>query len=861
MSKQRKAFTLVELLVVIAIIGILFVVLISKVDFATEKSKATGVQTDFRSYQVAIETVARENAGLSVLVDNDADGEAKYAELEKALNKNLDSKLHVEIDADGKISTEAKDPWKEQYLGTYLAPDTDGTVKDRGAIVMYCKGSNLKLGTTAVTENGVVNVTIESGKETEGADDYSISTIYTYVNGYGEIQTATTGFSNDIDVITSVSNATSSAPGGSDQDGDQGSGSVEPVYLAAGLYDADDNRIADWDALVNTYGMDIEKDYTFSTIETDTASPRNVLTNNADLAGGARIVIDDSVTAIGEKALVDCMSLTSIDIPASVTTIGDSAFAASPNLINVYYQGTLEQWCNFSFASAETNPLYAGANLYIGNELADDIVIPESVATLNSYAFFNCKSLTSVNIPANVTVIKGGAFFNCTTLTSVTFADGSQLTSIDDGYYAGACYHGTFSDCTSLESIEIPASVTNIGDYAFSGCTSLTGLTFAEGSQLTSVGFGVFHRCTSLKNVEISASVTDIGTYVFSDCTSLTNVTFEEGSQLTTIGEQAFCRCTNLESIEMPASMTTIGDYTFEGCISLESIEIPAGVTTIGAGVFDACTSLATVIFEGNGQLVSIGAGIFRDCTSLASIEIPASLTHIGAWAFDGCTNLTSVTFERNSQLTSINAGAFRDCTSLASIEIPAGITSIDNYIFKNCTSLSSIAFPASVTTIGTDAFYACKGLTSVTFAEGSQLTAIGKNAFYWCTSLTSIAIPANVTSIGEAAFYNCESLASVIFAESSQLNTIGKSVFCFCKCLTSIELPAGVTSIGEKLFYACMGLASVTIHSTTMVAFQTSMFDQCGEMKAIYVPAELVDSYKAASGWSDFADKIQAIV
>ena len=195
---HRKAFTLVELLVVIAIIGILFVVLISKVDFATEKAKATGVQTDFRSYQLAIETVARENAGLSTLVDDDASGEEKYAALEAALNKNLDPKLRVEIDADGKISTDAKDPWKEEYTGQYLAPDADGTVKDRGAIVMYCKGSNLKLGTTSETVNGVVNVTIESGKEAEGADDYAISTIYTYVNGYGEIKTTTEGFSNNI---------------------------------------------------------------------------------------------------------------------------------------------------------------------------------------------------------------------------------------------------------------------------------------------------------------------------------------------------------------------------------------------------------------------------------------------------------------------------------------------------------------------------------------------------------------------------------------------------------------------------------------------------------------------------------------
>ena len=140
-NSKRKAFTLVELLVVIAIIGILFVVLISKVDFATDKAKATGVQTDFRSYQLAIEAVARENAGISILVDNDAEGDLKYAALEAALNKNLDSKLHVEIDADGNISTKARDPWKEEYLGAYLAPDEDGTVKDRGAVVVYYRFS------------------------------------------------------------------------------------------------------------------------------------------------------------------------------------------------------------------------------------------------------------------------------------------------------------------------------------------------------------------------------------------------------------------------------------------------------------------------------------------------------------------------------------------------------------------------------------------------------------------------------------------------------------------------------------------------------------------------------------------------
>ena len=273
---NKKAFTLIELLIVIAIIGILFIVLVSKVDFATDKAKATGVQTDFRSFQVAFETVAKENAGFNTFGwdegdtngdrirnsydegDTDADGvmddgetwvgRKEYTEtwtgvytlikpgtttldadaifaLESAINKNLDPKLHITIGTDGKITmaNQAQDPWKTEYLGYYL---TNASVKsstnvtdakttssekkdslDRGAIIMYSKGANLELGCVEEVVDGEVVVTILT-KETAGSanvadnnvagkDDYSLATIYTYKNGYGEVITTTTGFSNN----------------------------------------------------------------------------------------------------------------------------------------------------------------------------------------------------------------------------------------------------------------------------------------------------------------------------------------------------------------------------------------------------------------------------------------------------------------------------------------------------------------------------------------------------------------------------------------------------------------------------------------------------------------------------------------
>ncbi len=289
---NKKAFTLIELLIVIAIIGILFIVLVSKVDFATDKAKATGVQTDFRSYQMAFETVARENAGFTTFgwdqgdVDYDgvrdsrdagdtgcsedgcstceaedgvqgphetftgrkdyvetfsgiysliksvkdgdgwklpAEADRKYdtaalARLETAINANLDPKLHITIDANGVISMAngAQDPWKTEYVGYLLTTDSED---DRGAIVLYSKGANAEIGSVAQLKDGVVTVTVKTVSETNfgdsktndgyavaagasdsnkaGKDDYSLATVYTYKNGYGEVVSSTTGFSNN----------------------------------------------------------------------------------------------------------------------------------------------------------------------------------------------------------------------------------------------------------------------------------------------------------------------------------------------------------------------------------------------------------------------------------------------------------------------------------------------------------------------------------------------------------------------------------------------------------------------------------------------------------------------------------------
>ena len=249
---KRKAFTLIELLIVIAIIGILFIVLISKVDFATDKSKATGVQTDFRSFQVAFETVAKENAGFNTFGwdtgDLNANGKRDsydegdtnkdniqnageiwtghkvpgetftkvftlvkpgttfetdgydidaIAKLETAINANLDPKLHITIATDGKITMAngAQDPWNKEYHGEYIT-NAEVDKKDQGAIVIYSDGANNEFGSEHKIANGIVSITVP-GDNKAGKDDYSMAVVYTYVNGHGEVNTSTSGFSQN----------------------------------------------------------------------------------------------------------------------------------------------------------------------------------------------------------------------------------------------------------------------------------------------------------------------------------------------------------------------------------------------------------------------------------------------------------------------------------------------------------------------------------------------------------------------------------------------------------------------------------------------------------------------------------------
>ncbi len=558
-----------------------------------------------------------------------------------------------------------------------------------------------------------------------------------------------------------------------------------------------------------------------------------------------------TVTSISPYTFYSCTSLTSIEIPNSVSSIGGSAFYGTAWYNNqpdgVVYAGKVaykykgEMPANTSI-TIKDGTLSISEAAFWGCSGLTSIEIPNSVTSIGGSAFSGCSGLTSIEIPNSVTSIGSDAFYNCSSLTSIEIPN--SVTSIgSDAFY----------NCSSLTSIEIPNSVTSIGNYAFSGTAwynnqpdgvvyagkvayeykgempANTSITIKDGT--LSISDYAFNGCKGLTSIEIPNSVASIGSFAFSRCSGLTSVTIP--NSVTSIGGSAFSRCSGLTSITIPNSVTSIGRNAFFGCSGLTSITIPSSVTSIGESAFLDCSGFASIrVEEGNAVYDSrnncnaivetVSNTILLGCKSTT---IPNSVTSIDGYAFSGCSGLTSI--EIPNSVTSIGGSAFSGCSGLTSIEIPNSVTSIDNWAFSDCSGLTSIEIPNSVTSIGVRAFSGCSSLTSITIP--SSVTSIDGYAFSGCSGLTSITIPNSVTSIGYQAFYRCSSL-------------------------TSIEIPNSVTRIGNRAFSDCTSLTSVVSLIKEPVGIDSDAFTNRANA-TLRVPKGSRDAYAAANYWKEFKE------
>lgn len=445
-------------------------------------------------------------------------------------------------------------------------------------------------------------------------------------------------------------------------------------------------------------------------------------TNPSPFYGVEVVIIGDEVTRIGEKAFFSISSLQKIIIGKCLTSIGDNAFHMDHGITEVHITA-LETWLNIDFEGSYSNPLHGySSELYLNNERITDLVIPEGIKEIKKDAFYNYLQLQSVTIPASVTKIGDSAFSGCTSLSDVYITNMEAWCNIDfEDYGYSASNIGLVHLLYSNPLI--------YADNFWLNDKLVTDLVIPNG--IKSVKQGAFKGYDKLKSVTFPSEITEIEALAFSGCTGLSNIT-------------------------LPESITTIENGVFSNCSNLTSITIPNGVT-------------------------SIWDRAFSDCSNLTSIAIPSSVKKIGG-------------------------GAFYKCEKLTNITIPEGVSSIEESLFSGCKSLNDVIIPKSVTSIGSSAFYGCSSLLEITIPD--KVTSIGWSAFSGCSNLTEITIPDNVTSIGWSAFSNCSGLSEIILPDT--LISIESNTFSNCTNLTTITIPQEITSIGYDAFNGCSKLSKI---------------------------------------------------
>lgn len=297
------------------------------------------------------------------------------------------------------------------------------------------------------------------------------------------------------------------------------------------------------------------------------------------------IPIPNSVTTIGSRAFYDCWGLTSITIPSTVTTIGSGAFASCDSIASVHIQD-LEAWCRIKFEGNSANPLSYAKHLYLDDQEITDLVIPNTITSIEDYAF--CEGIfTSVTIPNSVTRIGEWVFNKCSGFTSIT----------------------------------IPNSVTSIGTFAFNQCKSLTSVTISN--SVTSIEMSTFCGCSGLTSLTIPNSVTTIGESAFMDCTGLSSITFS--NSLTDIDGWAFAYCRSLPSITLPNSVKSMGQGAFYDCSSLTSFTLPGSITEIGMRVFEKCSNMTDLYCHAQTPPTMNNFMFDETHPELMTLHVPAS--------------------------------------------------------------------------------------------------------------------------------------------------------------------------------------------------------------------------------------------
>ena len=451
-----------------------------------------------------------------------------------------------------------------------------------------------------------------------------------------------------------------------------------------------------------------------------------------------RVVIKNGVTNIGNFAFINCEKLSSVVIPGSVTKIGMSAFAGCKSI--------------------------------------KSFTIPDTVTEVRASAFSGCSGLENLTIGSSVTSDLYGMFDGCSSLKSITVSANNKFFDSRDNSNA-IIQTKTNSLVLGCKNTVIPNSVTDIGNFAFYGCSNLVSINIPD--SVTSIASGAFNGCSGLSSITVSS-----GNPVFDsrdNCNAIIKTKTNSlvlgckdtvvPDSVTQIDQEAFIGNTGITGITIPDSVTSIGEDAFSGCENLENITVPDSVKSIGG---DAFSDTPWYDNQPDGLVYAGKVAYEYKGTCPADLEIKEGTVAIADKAFFGCDNLVSVT-------------------------IPDSVVRIGGGAFEYCDNLENITIPDSVTSIGSGAFYNTPWYDN----QPDDLVYAGKVAFRfknpWDYYSASVEIDEGTLGIADEAFSYCSDLEEGIIPDS--VVRIGAYAFSECPSLRSVTIPASVTSIGNYAF------------------------------------------------------------
>jgi len=525
-----------------------------------------------------------------------------------------------------------------------------------------------------------------------------------------------------------------------------------------------------------------------------------------------KVVIDNSITYLGNRAFKNMTSLTTVKFGAGVRSTGYECF----------------QGCT-ALASVELNDV---------------------ITKLGSNLFYGCSSLETINIPESVTTINTRVFKNCTKLNNVVLPEALSNSSYE-----------VFMGCTSLESINIPAKYTIVAPAMFSGCTSLKEVYIPK--TVTKIRVQAFMNCTALESVTFEDEDTLFGG---SDARISSNA-FEGCSDKLTlkscmagyVSEYANARGIKFESTTSTVFIYTVdaeGNATVTGMRGTTSIitipETIDGHTVVAVGGFRYNTATRVNLPT---TVTAINSRAFQDCVNLTKVTGLDNVTKISSNAFNGCSALTNITF--GSGLTSISTSSFQNCTALGEIYVPNTVTSVNNTAFTGCTnaviktqanSAAAKAAAAQGVTVKvvTDFDYTVnEDGESVTITgyygnggalvipdeiNGYKVTAINQRAFKGNTSITSVVIGNTVTNIKYEAFMNCTNI-------------------------TNITVGTGVTAVGASSFGGLTKLETITFEGSGITFNANALLNSTSRLVICGVVGSSTETFAIEKGFT-FANK-----